>query len=80
MKFIKTNIAGVALCFAIAFVAKVLENVLPFGSVVGTPVFAIIIGLLLAYAHFPDQVKPGIAFTSKKVLQYSLGENTIKTA
>ena len=72
MKFIKTNIAGIVLCFAIAFVAKVLEKVLPFGSVVGTPVFAIIIGLLLAYVHFPDQVKPGVAFTSKKVLQYSI--------
>ncbi|MCD8090977.1 MAG: YeiH family protein [Clostridiales bacterium] len=72
MKFIKTNIIGVVLCLIIAATAKLLEHLLPFGSIVGTPVFAIIIGLLLAYVNFSPDFKPGINFTSKKVLQYSI--------
>ncbi len=72
MKFIRTNAPGIALCFAIALAAKLLEWALPFGSVIGTPVFAILIGLLLAYVKFPQGVRAGIGFTSKKVLQYSI--------
>ncbi|MCD8049781.1 MAG: YeiH family protein [Clostridia bacterium] len=72
MNFIKKNALGIVLCFVIALAAKLLENVLPFGSIVGTPVFAIIIGLLLAYAPLPKSTKAGIGFTSKKVLQYSI--------
>lgn len=72
MKFLKENLGGVILCLIIAAAAKLLEELLPFGSVVGAPVFAIIIGLVFAYANRPEMLNEGIRFTSKKILQYSI--------
>lgn len=69
MSFVEMNWRGVALCFVLAVPATLLGRELP---VIGAPVFAIIIGLLLANFKRPDAYQPGITFTSKKILQYAI--------
>ncbi len=54
----------------IALAATALGGILP---VVGAPVFAILIGALIAsFVALPQPVKPGIAFAGKKLLQWSI--------
>ncbi len=68
---------GILLCFAIAVPAWGLGAMFP---VVGSPVFGILFGMLLALA-FPNlpaakngtfSVGEGVKYTSKKILQYSV--------
>jgi len=67
MNWIKTNWPGIALCAIIALPAWFLGQLVP---VVGGPVFSILIGMALAMAlKTKGRLKPGISFTSKKVLQ-----------
>lgn len=66
----RKKLRGIGLCLAIAFVAYYLGNLLP---VVGGPVFSIIIGALLAlFIKNRDPLNPGLAFTSKIVLQMAV--------
>jgi uncharacterized integral membrane protein (TIGR00698 family) len=67
MNWIKNNARGILLCLGIAIPAWYLGHLLP---VVGGPVFAILMGMLLS-GILRDKVKcnAGISFTSKKVLQ-----------
>ncbi len=54
----------------IALAATALGRILP---VVGAPVFAILIGALIAsFVALPAQWKPGIAFSGKALLQWSI--------
>lgn len=70
MNWIKTNGSGLALCFLLAVPAWVLGLLLP---VVGGPVFAILLGMLVTgLIKNRAAVNPGISFTSKKVLQYAV--------
>lgn len=70
MKFLKTNWRGIILCLVIAFPAFFLGKLLP---VVGGPVFAILIGMVLALLiKRKDSFQPGINFTSKKILQWAV--------
>lgn len=70
---------GIALCAAIAAVATILAT-LRIGSfsleVVGAPVFAILLGMLLTMAcpnlAIHNNMKAGIKFTSKKILQWAV--------
>ena len=66
----KARIKGILLCFVIAVAAWFLGQWL---EVVGGPVFAILIGMVVA-VFFKEKgaFAPGIAFTSKKVLQYAV--------
>ena len=58
---------GIALTAAIAAIATLLGGLAP---VVGAPVIAILLGIVISLAKRPSgRLKPGIAFTSKKVLQ-----------
>lgn len=70
MNWIKTNARGIALCLIIAGAAWFLGELVP---VVGGPVFSILIGMLITM-FFKDKtkVKPGITFTSKKILQLAV--------
>lgn len=70
MKFIKKNGKGLLLCLAIAVPATVLGKMF---SVVGGPVFAILIGMVLALV-IKNRVpfESGVKYTSKKVLQYAV--------
>lgn len=70
MKLIKKSSPGILLCIAIAVPAWFLGNLLP---VVGGPVFAILIGMIVTQlVTKKDAFKPGITFTSKKILQYAV--------
>lgn len=79
MKFIKDKIPGILICVIIAGISMFLGT-LTIGSfsleVIGAPVFAIIIGMLitLAVPSFAsgEGLKHGIKFTSKKILQWAV--------
>ena len=68
--FITKNWKGILLCLCIALPASWLGKLVP---VAGGPVFAIIGGMVLAlFITVGDGLKPGITFTSKKILQYAV--------
>ena len=69
MDFISKNFRGVLFCFALAVPATYLGKLFP---VVSAPVFAILFGLLVAFWNRPSFFQPGIQFTAKKILQYSI--------
>ena len=61
---------GVLLCLIVAIVATVLGGYVP---IVGAPVFAILLGVLIAIVRAPDaRLKQGITFASKQLLQWSI--------
>ena len=69
---IKDNGAGIALCLAIALPAWLLGRQF---DIIGGPVFAILIGMAAASmlrSRDTSAFAPGIAYTSKKVLQYAV--------
>ena len=70
MKFFSDKWRGMLLCLALAVPCWWLGKLFP---VVGAPVFAILLGMLAAMVH-PVQLKQkaGVAFVSKKVLQYAV--------
>lgn len=66
----KENIKGIGLCLIIALVCWKLGKMFP---VIGGPVFAILIGMLLAQLWKDKKaIAPGVKFTSKKILQYAV--------
>ena len=70
MKWFKENAAGAVLCLAIAVVAWLLGERLP---VVGGPVFAILIGMVVSMLiKNKDSLRAGVSLTSKKVLQLAV--------
>lgn len=72
MEFLKNNWKGFALCLAIAGPSWILGN-LDALKVVGGPVFAIIFGMIITlFIKEKGDLQPGIAFTSKKILQYAV--------
>ncbi|MEG1753782.1 MAG: putative sulfate exporter family transporter, partial [Christensenella sp.] len=70
MKFLKKNMFGIILCLIIALPAFFLGKLLP---VIGGPVFAILIGMVLALLiKNKEHVQTGVNFTSKKILQWAV--------
>lgn len=70
MNFIKTSWLGFLLCLVIAVPSYILGTFFP---IVGGPVFAIIIGMIVTFfIKDKTKVQPGINFTSKKILQYAV--------
>lgn len=70
MIFIREKGKGLLLCFGIALIALLMGQWFP---IVGGPVFAIIIGMLLAFRIKGNiSLQAGITFTSKKILQYAV--------
>ena len=69
MSTVKKNWSGILLCLVIAVPAWYLGKLFP---VVGGPVLAILIGLLVAIIPRKPSLQSGIQFTSKKVLQYAI--------
>nr|WP_300002845.1 YeiH family protein [Tissierella sp.] len=65
----KSLISGIVFAILIAFPSWFLGRQFP---VIGGPVFAIIIGLILGIFYSNDKLVPGISFTAKKILQYSI--------
>ncbi len=67
MQSIKKKIPGIAVCLAVSIPSWLMGKLVP---VIGGPVFAILIGMVVALVWTPGaSFKPGIAFTSKKILQ-----------
>lgn len=73
MKFIKSKSKGILLCLAIALPIWYLVKSIHQLEVIGAPIIAIVVGMILA-TMMKDKtaVQEGIGFTSKKVLQYAV--------
>lgn len=79
MNFIKTKGLGISTAVVVAAISTFLSG-LKIGSfsleIIGAPVFAIIIGMIITLLQpklaSSDAMKPGITFTSKKILQYAV--------
>ncbi|MEA5003230.1 MAG: YeiH family protein [Christensenella sp.] len=70
MDFLRKHTKGLLLCLAIAVPAFFLGKLLP---VVGGPVFAILIGMVLALLlKKREPFHAGVNFTSKKILQWAV--------
>lgn len=69
LKTIKTYLPGILLAAVIAVPAWLLGKAFP---VVGSPVFGILLGMILAFWKRPAAFNSGIQYTSKKLLQYSI--------
>jgi len=75
----KNKIGGIVLCIIIAGVATLLSGLSIGGfslEVVGAPVFSILMGMIITMAvpalAEKDNLKDGIKFTSKKILQWAV--------
>lgn len=66
---IKSIVPGLFLCAVIAVPSWFLGKLAP---VIGSAVFAIVIGMILAFFRRPKWLEGGIKFTSKKILQGSI--------
>lgn len=79
MNFLKKNGFGIILCALIAGIATVLAGI-KIGSfsleVIGAPVFAILIGMIITLINnklaSSEKLASGIKFTSKKILQWAV--------
>lgn len=70
MSFISKNWAGLSVCLVISIVSWYLGSFFP---VVGAPVFAIFIGMMLHHFLTPyKQLDAGLTYSSKKLLQYAV--------
>lgn len=68
--FVIKNWKGLLLCLAIAIPSTLFGSLLP---IIGGPVFAIIIGMVLAIIiKKREPFEQGVKFTSKKILQYAV--------
>lgn len=79
MGFLKKNGLGILICAAVAGISTLLAGLSIGGfsfEVIGAPVFAIIIGMVITsiFKNFAadEKVKDGITFTSKKILQWAV--------
>ncbi|MBK5247297.1 MAG: YeiH family putative sulfate export transporter [Peptostreptococcaceae bacterium] len=70
MNFIKKSWKGILLCLCIAIPSWWVGQFIP---VMGGPVFAILIGMIVTYFIKNDySFRPGVTFTSKKILQFAI--------
>lgn len=64
---------GSLFCLLVGAAAWAMANYIPaVGKLVGGPVFAILLGMILAFWKRPSGMDAGITFCSKKILQYSI--------
>ena len=70
MDFLKKVGPGVVLCLILAIPSFLLGHVFP---VIGGPVIAILLGMVVSlFLHERTRYQAGIAYTSKKILQYAV--------
>lgn len=62
---------GVIVAIGVAFVAQFLEGVLPI-HLIGGSVIALFIGMVINSFCKMDSLKPGLKFTSKKILKFAI--------
>lgn len=64
---------GLGACVAIGAAAWCMAKYIPVaGKLIGGPVFAILLGMILAFVKRPACFQAGITFSGKKILQYSI--------
>ena len=71
LKKICEIIPGLVISILIAVVAKTIENLLPV-HIIGASVMALFIGMIINHFWRPKFLKPGVKFTSKKVLKFAI--------
>lgn len=69
MKSVRAGALGVLLTFALAVPAWAFGSLVP---LIGAPVFAILMGMILSYFRRPTVLEAGIRFSGRNVLQYSI--------
>ena len=70
MNKMKERFLGILFCLLIAVICYFLGQKFP---IIGGPVFAILLGMVIRLLkHDLTPLQPGIAFTSKKILQYAV--------
>ena len=62
---------GVAICFAVAAVSVLLEEVIP-GGLLGASIIALFMGTILNSFFHPKWIKPALKFTSKRILKLAI--------
>ncbi len=68
---LKKMAPGVVVAIGVAFVAQFLEDLLPI-HLIGASVIAIFIGMVINSFFNLDSLKPGLKFTSKKILKFAI--------
>ena len=72
MKKIFSYLPGIVLALVIAFAAQFIENILPV-HIIGGSVIALFIGMFLnTIIDTENSLKPGISFTSKRLLKFAI--------
>ena len=64
-------IPGFLVAILIASIAKIIEGLLPV-HIIGASVIALFIGMIINNFWSPDWLKPGLKFTSKKILKFAI--------
>ena len=64
-------VLGVAICFAVAAVAVLLEGIIPEGYI-GASIIALFMGTIINSFFHPDWLKPALKFTSKRILKLAI--------
>ncbi len=79
MTFVKKNGLGILSCIIIAGISTLLAGINIGGfsfEIIGAPVFAIVIGMVISLIFknlsSDEKMKPGLTFTSKKILQWAV--------
>ena len=61
-------VLGVAICFAVAGISVLVENLIP-GELLGASIVALFLGTIINSFFHPDWMKPALKFTSKRILK-----------
>jgi uncharacterized integral membrane protein (TIGR00698 family) len=62
---------GVAICFAVAAVSVLLEDLIP-GGLLGASIIALFMGTIINSFFHPTWIKPALKFTSKRILKIAI--------
>ena len=62
---------GVAICFAVAGLSVLLEELIP-GGLLGASIIALFMGTIINSFFHPVWIKPALKFTSKKILKIAI--------
>ena len=63
--------AGVAICFAVAALAVLVEHLVP-GGLLGASIIALFMGTIINSFFHPAWIKPALKFTSKRILKVAI--------
>ena len=62
---------GIAICFAVAALAVLIERLIP-GDILGASIIALFMGTIIGTFYRPAWIKPALKFTSKKILKLAI--------